>query len=145
MSWTKTLLHGVAAYLADGDVGLWHPDGSPYQAGSTGIVVGKMPQAPDRIVALRDYPVSAHPGLSNVVTGLNVRCRGGTNPDDATDLDDAVWQLLHGARDLNLGGVLVAQVLHQAGSEMPTDANDRYVRTSNYYLDADRPNDWRPE
>jgi len=144
--WTTTLVSGLAEYLASAGVGTWHPDGAPYAAGETAIVLGAMPAEPARVILLNTYPVAEDTSQADVTVGVQVRTRGGSDPRDVVDLDDAVWELLHGAERLDLGGVLVVQIYRRSSAALgqARDATARWERTSNYYLDAMRPTLTRP-
>ncbi|HET6909829.1 MAG TPA: minor capsid protein, partial [Mycobacteriales bacterium] len=58
MSPTSDLLTGLAQFLADQGVVTYRADSSAYAASETGVVFGLMPQTPDRVVCLTDYPVN---------------------------------------------------------------------------------------
>lgn len=140
MGWTTDLLVGLAEHLADVVPDLiWRPAGPEYSATEVGIKLGSMPADPDRVVVLTAYPVSAS-GLSDVVQGVQVRCRGTRgSPTSPCDLDDAVYDVLHGAENLRLGGVLVAHTRRASAAQLGPDANRRSETTSNYYLTTAHP------
>ncbi|MBD5787109.1 hypothetical protein IF650_13055 [Cellulosimicrobium terreum] len=139
MGWTSDLLIGLAEHLADVVPDLaWRPSGT-YTPGEVGVVLGAMPATPDRVVVLTAYPVTGS-GLSDVVQGVQVRCRGTRgSPTDGGDLDDAVYTALHGAQNLNLGGVAVAHTRRASAAQLGPDANRRFETTSNYYLTTAHP------
>lgn len=144
--WTTRLLTGLAEHLAAAGVGTWHPDGAPYAVGETGIVLGAMPAEPERCIVLAAYPVSEDVAQADVTVGVQIRTRAGSDPRDVVDLDDAVFEQLHGAERLDLGGVLVVQVYRRSSASLgqARDSNARWERTSNYYVDAMRPTVARP-
>jgi hypothetical protein len=146
--WTSRLLTGLAEHLAADEVGVWHPDpADPYAAGDVAIVLGAMPTTPVRCILLSAYPVSDHISEADVTVGVQVRTRAGPDVRDVLDLDDAVWELLHGATDLQLGGVDVVQVARRSSTSLgqARDATGvRWERSSNYYADAMRPTAHRP-
>lgn len=144
--WTTNLLGGLAQLLADAGVGTWHPDGSPYVAGDTAIVIAALPPAPDRAVALAAYPVSDHVSQADVTVGVQVRVRAGRDPREVQDLDDAVFEALHGLEELVLGGVSVVQIYRRSSAALgqARDPNELWERSSNYYVDAMRPTALRP-
>ncbi len=143
MEFTASLIAGLAQHLADAGIGLWQPT-VPYAPGDTAIVVAVLPAAPDRCVCLTPYPVEDWVGVADVTVGVQVRCRGGQDPTGAQDLDDRVFDLIHGADGHSWGGVDVVQVYRQSGAPIGRDKNDRYQVTSNDYIDADRPTASRP-
>lgn len=138
MSWTSDLVAGVAELLAAANVGAWSTTGT-YTDGQVPIVAGMLPQTPDRAIGLTPYPVETTPGLIDVTVGLQVRCRGTTDLRDVQDLDDAVYDALHGATPGNVRGVLVAQIFWQSGTPLGADQLARLEHSSNYYIQASRP------
>ena len=140
MGWTTDLLVGLAEHLVDVVPDLaWRPSGPAYTAAEVGVVLGAMPPDPDRVVVLTAYPVSGS-GLSDVVQGVQVRCRGTRgSPTSPCDLDDAVYAVLHGAENLRLGGVVVAHTRRASAAQLGPDANRRHETTSNYYLTTAHP------
>jgi hypothetical protein len=138
--WTSKLLTGLAEHLAANGVGVWHPDGSAYAAGETGILIRSIPPTPDRIVTLAAYPVAAgYVGLSDITVGIQVRLRGGTDPRDCDDLADDIFDLLDSTSHLTLGGIAVVQLYRQSYASLGQDGNRRWEASHNYYADAMRP------
>lgn len=146
--WTTNLLTGLAEYLAAAGIGVWRPpeQSEPYGPDDVAIVLGAMPAEPERAIVLAAYPVSEGLALANVRVGVQVRTRAGNDPRDVQDLDDAVWEQLHGATGLVLGGVDVVQVFRQSSATLghARDQTARWERVSNYYMDAMRPTVARP-
>ena len=146
--WTTNLLTGLAEHLAAAGVGVWHPPeaGEPYAAGDVAIVLGAMPAVPERVIVLASYPVSEDVAQADVTVGVQVRTRAGPDPRDVQDLDDAVWEQLHGAAGLVLGGVDVVQIYRRSSASLgqARDQTARWERTSNYYIQAMRPTAARP-
>jgi hypothetical protein len=134
------LLTGLAVYLAANSVGTWNTSGA-YTVLETGIVLGNVPQTPDRIVTLTSYGVSDSPALSDSVLGVQVRTRwGGADPRPCDDLDDLIFNLLHGKTGLVLStGVTIVQSLRHSASTLGQDGNSRWSNVSNYYLSVHRP------
>ena len=134
------LLTGLAADLATASIGTWNTSGV-YTVTQTGIVLGTVPQGPDRIVTLTAYPVSDSPNLSDSVIGVQVRCRwGGQDPRLVEDLADLIYNRWHGMTNVTLtGGVRVVQCLRQSAVPIGQDANLRWMNSSNYYLTVQRP------
>ena len=69
------LLTGLATALAAGGLGATYNTSGGYTALQTGIVLGRIPQSPNRIIALTSYDVDEHPALSDSITGVQIRCR----------------------------------------------------------------------
>jgi hypothetical protein len=137
------LLTGIAVAFNAASIGTWNTTGI-YTAAQTGIVLGNIPQAPDRIIALMTYAVSDSPNLSDSVIGVQIRCRwAGADPRPVDDLADLIFNLLHGKTALALGtgatAVTVVQCLRQSAATLGQDSNGRWSNVSNYYMDV-----WRP-
>ena len=138
---TTDLLTGLAVYLAAGGLGAtWNTSGA-YTALQTGIVLGNIPQTPDRVITLTAYGVTDSPNMSDSTVGVQVRTRwGGQDKRGVDDLDDAIFNLLHGKCDFTLTtGVVVGQCLRQSAATLGQDENGRWQNVSNYYLSV-----WRP-
>ena len=138
------LLTGLAVYLAAGGLGAtWSPNGT-YTALQTGIVLGTVPQTPDRIITLTSYAVDDAPALSDSTLGVQVRCRwNGADPRPVDDLADAIFTLLHGKTGLTLGSgasaVTVVQCLRNSAVTFGQDTNGRWSNAQNFYLHVHRP------
>jgi hypothetical protein len=140
MGYTIDLVTGLAEHLADAGIGTWKPDGD-YTADDIAIVVGPhIPQAPDSVVCLTPYVVPGNqPGLSEHVTGVQVRCRGpASDPRTAEDLADVVFDTLQGLGPTTLGGLPVAHVWLQSSAPLGPDTSHRHERSDNYYIQANR-------
>lgn len=144
MGWTADLVEGVGQHLAANNLGVWRTTG-PYTATEIGIAVGAAPQTPDRIITLTGYTVSDEVELPLSVIGVQVRTRGTTDPRSADNLADPVFDLLHNASRLTLGGVYVSLIQRRSSAPMGRDANGRWERSDNYYLTCQRPSAHRPE
>ena len=142
---TTDLLTGIAVYLAAGGIGAtWNASGT-YGVLDTGIVLGNIPQAPDRIITLTGYGVSDSPSLSDSVLGAQIRCRwGGADPRPVDDLNDSIFSILHGKTAFTLStGVVVVQALRQSTASLGQDEGRRWSMTANYYLTVHRPSTYR--
>lgn len=140
MGFSRNLLEGLAQFLEDQSVGVWSATGS-YQATDTAIVVQTVPETLPRLVSLSRYPVSDDPSLSNSVVGVQVLTRwDGADPRPVDDLDDLIFEVLHGRTNLLLStGVRIVQCLRQSGAPLGQDSSKRWSRSTNYYLDVHRP------
>ena len=139
------LLTGLATHLAAGAIGATYSPSGAYSALQTGIVLGNVPQAPDRIITLTAYGVEDSPALSDSVLGVQVRCRwGGQDPRPVDDLQDSIYNLLHGKTNYTLStGVFVVQSLRQSAVTLGQDENARWSNVANYYLSVHRPSTYR--
>jgi hypothetical protein len=137
---TTNLLTGLAVYLAAHSIGTWSPTGA-YTVLQTGIILGNIPQSPDRIVALAAYPVSDSPSLSDSVIGVQIKCRwGGADPRPVDDLADSIFSLLHGSQQIALStGVTIVQCRRNSGAPLGMDVNERWSNVANYYVTVLRP------
>ena len=135
------LLTGLAVYLAENIAGVtWSPNGT-YGVAATGIVLGNIPQTPDRCITLTAYGVSDSPALSDSVIGVQVRCRWDlADPRPVDDLADSIFDLLHGNTALALStGVTIVQCLRNSATSLGQDANGRWSQVANYYATCHRP------
>jgi hypothetical protein len=137
------LLTGIAVDFQTASLGTWNTS-RVYATAETGIVLGYIPQSPDRIITLTTYGVADDPSLSDSVIGLQVRTRwGGQDPRLVQDLDDLIFTFLHGKRNWTVGSgataVTIVQCLSQSAVSLGQDANNRWSFSHNYYLDL-----WRP-
>jgi len=139
------LLTGLAAYLAAGGLGATWSTSGAYTALQTGIVLGAIPQAPDRVIALSAYGVSDSPGLSDSVIGVQVRCRWeNADPRPVDDLQDTIFNLLHGVNGVTLStGVYVVIATRKSAATLGQDQNGRWSNVANYYLSVHRPSTHR--
>lgn len=140
MGFETNLLTGFAQLLAAAGIGTWQENGV-YAATETGIVIDAVPASPDRIISLTDYVVSDNPTLSDSIIGVQVRTRwGGQDPRLVKDLDGLIFAALHGMPAVTLvGGVHVVSCFRRSGVSMGQDANNRWGRSSNYYVSVHRP------
>ncbi|MEV7793422.1 minor capsid protein [Streptomyces sp. NPDC087512] len=132
MSHDADLLRGVAELLDTEGVGRYEPD-TVLPADVTGIVLGKVPDGPDRALGLTPYPVTDDDSTDSV-TGLQVRMRWGTDAAGLVDLADAVFNVLHNRRDYRLRGVWVEISWRQSQAWIGQDTRGRMELTANYYL-----------
>lgn len=146
MSTTSDLMTGCATYLAAQGVCVYPPTGV-YAATDTGIAWLRLPQTPNRCLALSDYAISDHPTQSLSKVGLQVLIRG--NPSDALDaeaLRDAVFNALQGLSRVQWGSVWLIQSLRHHSVPMGQDDNLRFVYSDSYYLDINpAPNAYRTQ
>lgn len=142
--WTTDLIAGMAALLADVGVGTYRPTGA-YLPGEVAISDRYIP--PDgQCITLSAYPAGPDlPGLADVTVGVQVRVRGDEDPVTCDDLADAAYAVLHGAQALVFGAVAVVQIRRQSYTSLGPDANGRWERSENYFVDAMRPNANNPD
>ncbi|WP_328426036.1 minor capsid protein [Streptomyces sp. NBC_00443] len=131
------LLQGVAELLAAEDVGVYSPAGA-FPSGATGIVLGRMPDGPDRVLGLTPYPV-ADDDSTDTVTGIQVRMRAGTNVLDLVQLANDVFSVLHNRRSWDARAVRVEISWRTSEAWIGQDARGRMEKTANYYVRSVRP------
>jgi hypothetical protein len=137
VSYTSSLLGGIAGLLVEAGVGVYQPD-AVIADPETGIFRGVMPATPERALGINDYPVEDGGG-TDVITGVQIRMRAGRDPDAIADLADAVFSVLHMREHYSAGGVHVALSWRQSQAWIGQDAHGRMELTSNYYFRTSRP------
>ncbi|MEV5509049.1 minor capsid protein [Streptomyces orinoci] len=137
MSYTVDLLDGLARLLHEQSVGVYRTDG-PYAASETAITIDATPPTPDRVICLSAYPVTESSALTDTTTGIQVRTRGGLDPRDVTALDDAVFDVLHGAGPFQWGAAHVQLIFRASAAPIGADSSGRAERSSNYHARAHR-------
>lgn len=138
MSWTTQLAHGLAEHLAGAEIALYQPNGT-YHPDEVGIAIGVMPTTPPSVLVLTPYPLADDVDQADSVLGLQIRARSpGPDPRPALDLLDAVFDELHGASHLNLGGAVVHLAQRTASVPLGRDQSGRYEHADTYQLTAHR-------
>jgi hypothetical protein len=132
MSHDAALLQGVAELLDAEGIGRYAPD-AVLPADVTGIVLGKSPDGPDRVLGLTPYPVAADDSTDSV-TGIQARMRWGTDAAGLVDLAEAVFNVLHNRRSYRLRGVWVEISWRQSQAWIGQDSRGRMELVANYYL-----------
>jgi hypothetical protein len=133
VSYTTDLVDGTAALLADAGLGVYRPAGPAYTTTETGIVIGSMPDAPDRVICLTPYPVE-DTGMAEATTGMQIRMRAGVDPRQVLAMADGVFDLLDNRSHFRFGAVLVDLAWRQSEAQLGADAQGRLEIASNYYL-----------
>ncbi|MFG2277515.1 minor capsid protein [Streptomyces asoensis] len=131
------LLQGVAELLALEGIGLYSPT-TALPADATGIVLGRVPDGPDRVIGLTPYPV-ADDDSTDSVTGIQARLRAGTNALDVVQLANDVFTALHNRRSYDAHGVRVEISWRNSQAWIGQDSRGREELTSNYYFRTVRP------
>ncbi|MEU3098506.1 minor capsid protein [Streptomyces sp. NPDC006967] len=126
------LLVGVAELLAAEGVGTYNPSGA-LPAGSTGIVLGRVPDGPDRVLGLTPYPVTDDDS-TDAVTGIQARMRAGTNPLALVQLAEDVFAVLHNRRSWDARDVRVEISWRNSQAWIGQDSRGRMELVGNYYF-----------
>ena len=138
----SNLLTGLAVLIAAGGIEATYNTSGVYTALQTGIVLGNIPQSPDRIITLTAYASDDDPALSDSTVSVQIRCRAqGADKRLVDDLDSAIFNLLQNKRDLTLStGVKVGQIHRVSGpASLGQDGNSRWSVSSNYSVSVHRP------
>ncbi|MFB8772099.1 minor capsid protein [Streptomyces broussonetiae] len=136
MSYTSSLLDGIAGLLAESGVGVFDPN-TVIEDPATGIFRGVMPDTPERAIGLTAYPV-VDDDTTDAITGVQARMRAGRDPDAIDDLADAVFDVLHSRRGYRVGGIYVALSYRQSQAWIGQDEHGRMELTANYYFRTTR-------
>ncbi len=133
------LLNGIAALCAASGLGTYDPAGS-YTAGQTGIFMKVMPATPDRVIVLT--AVNQGDSITDPFGQIMIqaRFRGLPNqPLDVEVLGDQFFDIFHGTTSLLTGTTTVVQMNRRVSVPMGMDANTRWERADQYYLDVSFP------
>lgn len=135
MTWARDLLLDIAEYLDAEGVGTWQAAGAyPDTPAAPPVYQWLLPDTPDEALALSEYGVddTAH---EHSVAGLQVRCRGTTDPTTVQDLSDAIYAALHRPRGVDLARTgRCPRVLRQSHVPIGRDQVERWEIADNYYL-----------
>ena len=138
----SNLLTGLAVSLAAGSIEATYNTSGAYTVNQTGIVLGSVPQAPDRVITITVYDAADDPALSDSEVRVQVRCRAeGSDKRKVDDLDSAIFNLLQNKLDVTLStGVRVGQIHRVSGpASLGQDSNSRWSTSSNYAVSVHRP------
>jgi hypothetical protein len=142
MGFETALLTGIAELLDEYGVAEW--SSGAVSTVEPAIYLGRLPDAPDRAIALASYPAAADPWLTDSIVGVQVRLRGTVDPGAVRDLAGAVFDALHGLYGIELGtgtdhALWVQMIDWQSGAMLGPDRNGRQERAENYYVTINRP------
>lgn len=132
MSHDADLVQGVAELLDSEGVGTFDP-GGVLPADATGIVLGKVPDGPDRLIGLTPYPV-ADDDSTDSVTGIQARMRWGTDAAGLVTLADGIFDVLHNRRSYTVRGVWVEISWRQSQAWIGQDTRGRMELVANFYF-----------
>lgn len=139
MSYETDLMTSVAELLDSLGIGEWKPTGAYEDSSEPMIVIRDVPDTERPLITLSTYPVTDSWGWDDHITGLQVRVRcPGSNPTDADDLDAAIYDVLHGMHGTELGGHRISKIGRASGASIGKDENERWARSSNYYVHGPR-------
>lgn len=139
----RDLLVGLAGVLNTAGAGKYLAPGTAYATGDTAITFGDMPDGagfPDRCITLATYPLTDAPKEALSQVGVQVRSRGLPGDFlDASDLNVAVFNALHGLQERTFGTCYLIQLLRKSSIPMGMDASKRWETSSNFYADINPP------
>lgn len=137
-SYNSALMEGVGELLSGQGLAAFSTDPAfAYPADGWAVFLNLTPDKPDRAITLMTYPVE-DTDLTNVVTGLQIKLRGGRDPREVEAMSDALYDLLHMRGHYELGGVAVNLSWRQSGAWLGRDGNERIERSENFYLRTER-------
>lgn len=138
------LVTGIAELLAAAGVGEWSPSGQRTGTPVPWITLSNMPETPDLVICLTPYDTGAASATTDTMPAVQVRTRGDRVPGTSMDLQDAVYDALHGRRRTLLGTVpnqvLITQALRRNVGQLGPDGISRWEWVSTYDLYVNRAN-----
>lgn len=144
MRFTTQLLTGLAELLAAAGVGEWAPGSQRTGTPVPWITLSNMPETPDVVICLTAYNAGQDGATTDTIPSIQVRTRGDRMPGTSVDLQDAVYDALHGRRRTQLGTVpnqvLIAQCLRRNVGQLGPDALSRWEWVSTYDVYVNRAN-----
>jgi hypothetical protein len=117
----------------------WNPEGYDAATGAFAIMVENFAQTPEKQIQIRDYPVLDGRADDEDVVGIQFSIRGGTDPDEVSDVIDGLFALFHDLWSVTIGPVKVVKSNRQSGANLGPDGSGRVSRTENYYFTVNRP------
>ena len=140
-------LHAVARYLVTQGLGMYDPAGG-VQSGDWSVFLEAMPDAPDRAIALYQYPGEPpDPLLPFDEIRIQVSVRGGEDPTVSRDRAQAIYGQMHGLGPLALPTGLWLQLclaVQSGAVALGTDGNGRHTHVVNLNLSITNPTAHRP-
>ncbi|MEU1883430.1 minor capsid protein [Streptosporangium sp. NPDC020072] len=147
MTWTRTLLSGLAQHMADRGCGVWNPSGI-YTADQVALTIGGLPSSPDTALALAVYgvgPAGEDPTEPDSQVLMQVRIRGGQDSRVVDDLADLAFDALHGlSNQVLVGGAVVLLSQRHLIAPLGVDSSGRWERADSYAMRVHRPSPYRP-
>lgn len=144
MRFTTQLLTGLAELLAAAGAGEWQPSGARTGTPVPWITLSNMPESPDSIICLTAYNTGQDGATTDTMPSIQVRTRGDRAPSTSMDLQDAVFDALHGRRRTLLGTapnqVLIAQCMRRNLGQLGPDSISRWEWVSTYDVNVNRAN-----
>lgn len=151
MSYDQDIAAGLAERISWAHIARWSPD-AVYAATSVvpAIFIRDIPDMTAcPVVTISPYPVTeewlplveecGRWGVRDSILGVQVRTRGlPRDHQTVDDLDESICHALHGLMSVSIGGHQVSQVAWKSGAMLGKDENERWIRSSNYYIHGPR-------
>lgn len=138
MTVENDLIDGLANLIAAAGLATYNPSGI-YTDAQTGIFDSAFPPSPGRIVTLTAVPLTDDPSLPMSQILVQARCRGTQDPRDVANLAGGIFDILHGLTHVQFGSAHVIQCFRRTSAPLGADANKRWSRSDQYYIDVDTP------
>lgn len=139
---TTKLAAGLAELLAAAGAGEWAPSSQRTGTPTPWITIGDLPETPDQVICLTPYDATPLTAGSDIVVPVQVRTRGDRLPATAVDLQDAVYEALHGRRRTTLGTapnqIMVVQIVRRNAAQLGKDDLSRWQWVSTYDVSVNR-------
>lgn len=139
----RDVLRGVAEHLAASGVGFWS-ESEPAPAGATLIALKRLPESPDRAVAVSVYGMDMDAVLPDVEVPVQVLARSPGAADDVDELADDVVAAMHGVHHATWGSLRVQRCVHASTAPLGADHNGREERSDNFLITTLRPTGGTP-
>jgi hypothetical protein len=139
----RDVLRGVAAHLAASGIGYWS-ETEPAPTGATLIALKRLPDSPDRAVAVSVYGMDLDAVLPDVELPVQVLARSPGVVDDVDDLADDVVTAMHGVHHATWGALRVQRCVHTSTAPLGADRNGREERSDNFLITTLRPTGGTP-
>lgn len=131
---------GVGELLGACQVGMWSDNPG---ADDVAIVLGALPPAPAKAIAIVPYPLQDDPLLSDSVIAVQLRIRGDGDLRTGLDLSAAAFNALNGLQSVQMGGIYMAMLWRQSSAVMGLDENQQWNLSDNYYGRVNWPTQYR--
>lgn len=137
---SRSLLNGLAQFLAGRGVGVWSPAGA-YTATQLALTIGGLPATPDTAISIAVYGTGGDdPDSGDSIVLVQFRMRAKGDPRDVGDYADAVFAVLHGLTETRLpSGVLVLMARRTVVAPPGRDSSGRWERADSYELTVHWP------
>jgi hypothetical protein len=138
------LVTGIAELLAAAGVGEWAPNTVRTGTPVPWITLSNMPETPDQVICLTPYDAGQASAMTDTIPAVQVRTRGDRVSGTSLDLQDAVYDVLHGRRRTLLGTapnqIQIVQALRRNVGQLGPDALSRWEWSATYDLYVNRAN-----